>query len=100
MTTDCQIIDFDGAWPAGTAAISQTQSWRNWGPQLRYCAPTRLINTFWEEIESKMTPYTLYGSGDFHHLTGLWIRQVRETFILDSIYNHPESDQSAPLGVL
>jgi hypothetical protein len=96
MSTDSQIIDLDGAWPAGTAAISQIQNWRSWGPQLRYCAPTRLINTFWEEIGSRLTPYTLYGSGDFHHLTGLWIRQVREPFILVSFDNHPDWDTRPP----
>lgn len=94
--TDCQIIDLDGAWPAGTAAILQIQNCRSWGPQLRYCAPARLINAFWEEIGTRMTPFTLYGSGDFHHLTGLWIRQVREPFILVSFDNHPDWDTRPP----
>lgn len=91
-----QIIDLDGAWPAGIAAIPQIQNCRSWGPQLRYCAPARIINAFWEEIRTKTTPFTLYGSGDFHHLTGLWIRQVREPFILVSFDNHPDWDTRPP----
>jgi hypothetical protein len=94
--TECQIIDLDGAWALGTAGISQIQNCRSWGPQLRYCAPARLINAFWEEIRSKMTAFTLYGSGDFHHLTGLWIRQLREPFILVSFDNHPDWDIRPP----
>ncbi|HET9375601.1 MAG TPA: hypothetical protein VFO40_11540 [Chthoniobacterales bacterium] len=91
-----QIIDLDGAWPAGTAAIPQILNCRNWGPQLRYCAPARIVNAFWEEIGTKTTPFTLYGSGDFHHLTALWIRQVREPFILVSFDNHPDWDTRPP----
>jgi hypothetical protein len=93
---ECQIIDLDGVWMLGTAGISQIQDCRSWGPQLRYCAPVGLINAFWEEIRSKITPFTLYGSGDFHHLTGLWIRQLREPFILVSFDNHPDWDTRPP----
>src|SRR5260370_25008010 len=72
--TDCQIIDLDGAWPAGPAAIPQIQNCRNWGPQLRYCAPARRINAFWGEIGPSLTPFTLYGYRAFHSLTGPLLR--------------------------
>jgi hypothetical protein len=91
-----QIIDLDGVWTLGTAGISQIQDCRSWGPQLRYCAPARLINAFWAEVRDKLTPFTLYGSGDFHHLTGLWIRQLREPFILLAFDNHPDWDTRPP----
>jgi hypothetical protein len=93
---DCQIIDLDGIWEAGIAGISQIQNYRSWGPRLRYCAPARLINAFWKETQSQLTPFTLYGSGDFHHLTGLWVRQIRKPFILISFDNHPDWDTRPP----
>jgi hypothetical protein len=92
----CQIIDLDGAWAPGTAGISQIQDLRKWGPKLRYCAPARIVHAFWEEVGDKITPFTLCGSGDFHHLTALWIRQLRDPFILVSFDNHPDWDTRPP----
>lgn len=63
---------------------------RNWGAQLRFCAPGRLIEKFYQEHQGKLAPFLLYGSGDFHHLTALWIRRVREPLAVVSFDNHPD----------
>jgi arginase family enzyme len=38
----------------------------------------------------------LFGSGDFHHLTGLWARRVAEPIVLVSFDNHPDWDVRPP----
>ncbi|HEY2125351.1 MAG TPA: hypothetical protein VGG94_07805 [Chthoniobacterales bacterium] len=43
-----------------------------------------------------MAPFILFGSGDFHHLTGLWLRQVSEPVVLLSFDNHPDWDVRPP----
>jgi len=63
---------------------------RDWGPPLRFCAPTRIVERFFKEVESRLAPFTLYGSGDFHYLSALWLRQFRETLVLVSFDNHPD----------
>ena len=63
---------------------------RNWGPRLRFCAPSRIVEKFYEEFEARLTPYILYGSGDFHYLSALWLRRFRDPFILVSFDNHPD----------
>jgi hypothetical protein len=63
---------------------------REWGPPLRFCAPARTVEQFYREFEPRLAPFTLYGSGDFHYLSGLWVRQFAEPFVLVSFDNHPD----------
>jgi arginase family enzyme len=91
-----QIIELDGAWPPNSLELTRSLDCRAWGPKLRYCAPTRVIETFYRELEEKLTPFTLYGSGDFHHLTALWVRQFKQPFVLISFDNHPDWDTRPP----
>lgn len=67
-----------------------------WGPQLRYSAPARLVEEFYREVHKDLPPFVLYGSGDFHHLSGIWLRQVAELFVLISFDNHPDWDVRPP----
>jgi hypothetical protein len=69
---------------------------RDWGPQLRFSAPTRLIETFYETYDPRLTPFVVYGSGDFHHLSALWLRRLREPVVLVSFDNHPDWDVRPP----
>ena len=67
-------LNLDDAWlsePLGLPIVDA----RSWGPQLRFSAPPRLIENFYREIEPRLVPFVLYGSGDFHHLTALWARR-------------------------
>jgi len=67
-----------------------------WGPQLRFSAPPRLIEKFYGEFEGRLSPFLLYGSGDFHHLTALWIRRVSQPVVVVSFDNHPDWDVRPP----
>jgi arginase family enzyme len=68
----------------------------NWGPQLRFSAPPRLIEKFYDEFKERVSPFLLYGSGDFHHLTALWIRRLTRPAVVVSFDNHPDWDVRPP----
>jgi hypothetical protein len=85
-----QIVDLDGAWSPPPFEVDRILDCRAWGPKLRYCTPTTVIRSFLEEVRGQLTPFTLYGSGDFHHLTALWLRQISKPFFLVSFDNHPD----------
>ena len=91
-----QHIDLDGAWPKSTLQNARLLDCRGWGPRLRYCAPGKIIEAFYGEVADKLTPFTLFGSGDFHHLTALWLRQFEQPFLLVSFDNHPDWDTRPP----
>jgi arginase family enzyme len=56
-----------------------------------------LVAEFYREYETHLVaPFLLYGSGDFHHLTALWIRRVAQPVILVSFDNHPDWDVRPP----
>ena len=88
-------LDLDGAWnhselPFGTLDVQK------WGPHLRFCAPPRLIEEFYREVMEQLAPFLLYGSGDFHHLTALWLRRVEQPVTVISFDNHPDWDIRPP----
>jgi len=88
-------VNLDDAWfdrPAGLTALDA----RQWGPQLRFSAPPRVIEKFYREYESRVAPFVLYGSGDFHHLSALWIRRVAQPVVVVSFDNHPDWDIRPP----
>jgi arginase family enzyme len=88
-------LNLDRAWPAGALPV-ETLDATVWGPSLRFSAPAPLIENFYDEIGSKLPRFLLYGSGDFHHLTALWVRQLAEPFVLVSFDNHPDWDVRPP----
>ena len=63
---------------------------RGWGPPLRFCAPPRLVEKFYDEVSPRLAPFTLYGSGDFHYLSALWLRRLTDPVVLVSFDNHPD----------
>ncbi|MEO7725111.1 MAG: hypothetical protein ABIU29_10595, partial [Chthoniobacterales bacterium] len=48
----------------------------SWGPVLRFSAPAREIERFYREQAGGLPPFLVYGSGDFHHLSALWLRRL------------------------
>jgi len=88
-------IDLDGAW-AGNGVLAERLDATDWGPKLRFSAPPRLIEAFYREIQPRLSSFQLYGSGDFHHLTALWIRNVSDRLIVISFDNHPDWDVRPP----
>jgi hypothetical protein len=89
-------IDLDGAWSLDAATGVEYLDARQWGPRLRFSAPRAEMERFYEEVKPRLAPFTLYGSGEFHHLSGLWLRQFHEPVVLVSFDNHPDWDVRPP----
>jgi hypothetical protein len=66
------------------------------GPSLRFIAKERAIESFFTRFRDQFRPFILSGSGDFHHLTALFVRQIREPFSIFSFDNHPDWDMRPP----
>jgi arginase family enzyme len=49
-----------------------------------------VVEKFYREFEPELAPFTLYGSGDYHYLSALWLRRVGQEFVLVSFDNHPD----------
>jgi len=88
-------LNLDDAWPSESLPVPVLDA-RKLGPALRFSAPTRIIESFHSEIGAKLPPFVVYGSGDFHHLTALWVRRVTEARIVVSFDNHPDWDVRPP----
>ncbi len=69
---------------------------RGWGARLRFSAPPRLVEKFYREFNSRLAPFTLYGSGDLHYLSALWLRRLTQPVVLVSFDNHPDWDVRPP----
>ena len=69
---------------------------RGWGAQLRFSAPPSLVEKFYSEFARQVAPFILYGSGDFHYLSALWLRRLNEPVVLVSFDNHPDWDVRPP----
>lgn len=66
------------------------------GPSLRFITTERAIGSFYETFSKQFRPFILSGSGDFHHLTAVFTRQVKEPFAILSFDNHPDWDIRPP----
>src|SRR5688572_26027559 len=92
----CVHVDLDEAWPRDSLPEAAYVDARSWGPELRYSTTARHMRRFEEFAAATPAPFTLSGSGDFHHLTALWLRRMREPFTLVSFDNHPDWDIRPP----
>lgn len=98
MNTDGLHLDFDGAWPTTVGNLARVDL-RSWGPRLRFITTQSEIERFRTEIEPVISriPYLLFGSGDFHHLTAIWLRRfLGAPEVLVSFDNHPDWDMRPP----
>ena len=92
----CVHFDLDGAWPQDATPPGTYVDCRAWGPRLRYSTKPREIAAFHEFTREKAAAFTLFGSGDFHHLSALWLRRLAGPFTLISFDNHPDWDIRPP----
>ncbi len=69
---------------------------REWGPRLRFSAPRRQIEDFHRSFGTRVSPFLVFGSGDFHHLTALWLRRLARLTTVISFDNHPDWDIKPP----
>ncbi len=89
-------LNLDDAWDADAVALRAVRA-AEWGPQLRFSAPARLLEKFFAEQSPVLAPFVLYGSGDFHHLTALWVRRASaRPLVVVSFDNHPDWDVRPP----
>lgn len=88
-------LDLDGAWDAARLAMPAISA-REWGPRLRFIAPERAIEEFYATIAADLPPFVVFGSGDFHHVTGLLLRNIQERVHVISFDNHPDWDIRPP----
>ncbi len=96
---DCDALhlNVDGAW-TGAALPLPTVDLPAWGPRLRFCAPSAEVERFRVVCEEKLgrARFLVYGSGDFHHLSALWVRRAPMRLTLVSFDNHPDWDIRPP----
>lgn len=96
MRTAALHLDLDEAWPGDALGIKRVDA-RSWGLPLRFSAPGRVIERFYAGHAADLaTPFLLYGSGDFHHLTALRARSLPQPTVLISFDNHPDWDVRPP----
>jgi arginase family enzyme len=87
-------LNLDGAW-RDELSLPVIEA-GDWGARLRFSAPPDIVESFYAEIGSQLTPFVLYGSGDFHYLTGLFLRRLNQPCVLVSFDNHPDWDIRPP----
>jgi hypothetical protein len=85
----------DDAIPAGCGGL-ETVDVRTEAKGLRFIASPGAIAAFQAKYLPQFRPFTLFGSGDFHHLSALWTRQFTGDFLLLSFDNHPDWVTSGP----
>jgi len=88
-------LNLDNAWPDDLHGLPTIDA-REWGPRLRFSAPARVIEHFVQRFAAELPRFVLYGSGDFHYLSALWLRRITEPFVLVSFDNHPDWDWRPP----
>ena len=86
-------LNLDDAWPI---SLLPTIDARECGLALRFSAPARAVEKFYSDYRDQLASFMLYGSGDFHHLTALWLRRVAEPITVVSFDNHPDWDVRPP----
>lgn len=89
----------DNAWdflPADRKPDLPVVDVREEAKGLRFITTARRIDRFAERHAKEFRPFTLFGSGDFHHLSGVWMRQFEEPFVVLSFDNHPDWDVRPP----
>jgi arginase family enzyme len=84
-------LNIDDAWADLPRDLPVVDA-REWGPRLRFSAPARLVEEFFNAHVTSLAPFVVYGSGDFHHLSALWLRRIADPFVLVSFDNHPDWD--------
>src|ERR1700760_970589 len=86
----------DDAWDFATPPSLPTVDVRDEAKGLRFISTPNKIDAFTKKYASQFKPFTLFGSGDFHHLSAIWTRQFTEPFTLVSFDNHPDWDIRPP----
>jgi arginase family enzyme len=95
MSEQALHLNLDDAWRESDLALPTLDA-REWGPRLRFSAPRREIENFYAAFVPRVSPFLIYGSGDFHHLSALWLRRLACLTTVVSFDNHPDWDTRPP----
>jgi hypothetical protein len=99
-----RVLDLDGSlapqagrlWPAGVDWVPA----QDWGPQIRLACRFVHFDRFEKWLSPSLPPtgsdITLYGSGDFHHVTLALLRRIRGSFNLLVLDKHPDWMRGVP----
>lgn len=88
-------LNLDDAWEETVLGLTCFDA-RVWGPRVRYFAPQTLLEEFYRAVLTPLPAFVVYGSGDFHHLTGWLVKKVAEPVTVVSFDNHPDWDRRPP----
>jgi hypothetical protein len=99
-----RILDLDGSISHQTGIkeryAHRQDDLRAWGPRLRIACRfgrfARFERTLPSLVDGAEPPITLYGSGDFHHVTLAVLRQIRQPFNLLVVDKHPDWMRAIP----
>ena len=92
-------LALDDAWDFGKSEYFELPARINAqevGPSLRFITSRRIVEQFHRKFGDLLRPFVLSGSGDFHHLTAIFVRQVKEPLVIVSFDNHPDWDVRPP----
>src|SRR6516164_3619577 len=106
MVANCRLESPDAAWlalddawdfqlPFEIQCLDRIEA-TDTGRSLRFVTSRRAIKAFHEQFGSRFRRFMLSGSGDFHHLTAVFVRRLREPFLIISFDNHPDWDSRPP----
>ena len=99
MSPDQVHFRTDESWdfiPEGHSLSLPVVDVRDEAKALRFLTSARHIDAFASRHGAEFRPFTLFGSGDFRHLSAVWTRQFRRPFTLLSFDNHPGWDIRPP----
>jgi arginase family enzyme len=92
-------LALDDAWDfnhsPGFSALARLDALEA-APSVRFITTERAVDAFYRKFGEHFRPFILSGSGDFHHLTAVFARQVKEPFAILSFDNHPDWDIRPP----
>jgi hypothetical protein len=101
-----RILDLDGAVTAQHELVRrhrpQVVALQDWGPRIRIASSFSAYRRFEEACADRWRDIvdgpllTLYGSGDFHHVTLALLRRLREPFNLLTLDKHPDWMRGIP----
>ena len=52
--SSCLHLNLDDAWPRDVLPQAHYLDVLEWGPHLRFCAPSRLVEDFYDEVKIKL----------------------------------------------
>ncbi len=97
-----RVLDLDGSLAHQAESLGLTDAdrvcAREWGPRLRLACPFGTFRRFrrWLGPESAGPAATLYGSGDFHHVTLALLERLSGPFNLLVLDGHPDWMRGIP----